>query len=112
MWSICMTEPGSLTSRPSSPCWRSRLGKNDLQQCADAVMRLRAEYLLDAGRDNEICFIDNAGRKYLYNATGSSLGFERYLERVYSYCGTASLSRQLKKVNDFEQIKPGDILIK
>lgn len=88
------------------------VGKKDLQQCADAVMRLRAEYLLDAGRDNEICFIDNAGRKYLYNATGSSLGFERYLERVYSYCGTASLSRQLKKVKDFEQIKPGDILIK
>jgi ribosomal protein S11 len=88
------------------------VGKKDLQQCADAVMRLRAEYLLDAGRRNEICFIDNAGKKYLYTAESGASGFERFLEKVYSYCGTSSLSRQLKAVVDFKKIKPGDILIK
>ena len=32
------------------------VGKRDRQQCADAVMRLRAEYLHQAGQDGEICF--------------------------------------------------------
>ena len=88
------------------------VGKKDLQQCADAVMRLRAEYLVNSGRRSEICFIDNAGKKYLYSAEPGSVAFERFLERVYSYCGTSSLSRQLKPVADFKQIQPGDILIK
>jgi hypothetical protein len=88
------------------------VGEKDLQQCADAVIRLRAEYLLNSGRLNEICFIDNAGKKYLYTGNGGSKEFEKYLERVYSYCGTSSLSRQLRPVRDFNLIKPGDILIK
>ena len=32
------------------------VGKRDRQQCADAVMRLRAEYLHQAGKDPQICF--------------------------------------------------------
>ena len=88
------------------------VGKKDLQQCADAVMRLRAEYLASIGRRNEICFIDNAGKRYLCPAEAGSAAFERFLEKVYSYCGTISLSRQLKPVPDFKRIQPGDILIK
>ena len=88
------------------------VGKKDLQQCADAVMRLRAEYLINSGRRSEICFIDNAGKRYLCPAEPGTAAFERFLERVYSYCGTSSLSRQLKPVVDFKQIQPGDILIK
>ncbi|MBC7828084.1 MAG: hypothetical protein H7122_10075 [Chitinophagaceae bacterium] len=87
------------------------IGKKDLQQCADAVMRLRAQYLYDHKRFDEISFADNNGRKYNYSRS-SERSFENYLEKVFSYCGTKSLEKQLKKLDDFSALKPGDVLIK
>jgi hypothetical protein len=88
------------------------LGNKDLQQCADAVMRLRAQYLYSQKRFTEIWFSDNNGKKYACPAAADSTRFERYLENVYSYCGTISLEKQLRPVPDYKQIKPGDVLIK
>lgn len=39
-------------------------GNKDLLQCADAVMRLHAEYLYEQKRYGEITFLDNNGTRY------------------------------------------------
>lgn len=88
------------------------VGNKDLQQCADAVMRLRAQYLYSQKRYAEISFSDNNGKKYVCPATTDSTRFERYLETVYSYCGTISLEKQLHPVKDITTIQPGDVIIK
>jgi hypothetical protein len=88
------------------------VGKKDLQQCADAVMRLRAEYLFQNDRISEISFADNNGKKYNCPAQADRAKFERYLENVFVWCGTASLEKQLKQVRQFNEIQPGDVLIK
>jgi hypothetical protein len=88
------------------------VGKKDLQQCADAVMRLRAQYLLSQKRNSEIWFSDNSGKKYVCPAKVDSTRFERYLENVYAHCGTLSLEKQLHQVADYTTIQPGDVVIK
>jgi hypothetical protein len=87
------------------------IGKKDLQQCADAIMRLRAQYLFDQKRFNEISFADNNGKQYAFSLS-TNYSFESYLETVFAYCGTLSLERQMKPVNNFAAMEPGNILIK
>ena len=88
------------------------VGNKDLQQCADAVMRLRASYLYDQKRYADIAFSDNNGKSYVCPGPVDSIRFEHYLEKVYSYCGTLSLEKQLHPVSDFSLLQPGDVLIK
>ena len=87
-------------------------GNKDLQQCADAVMRLRAEYLYSRQRFTAIDFTDNHQTHYRLPANASRATFDQYLEKVFSFCGTASLEKQLAAVTDYRQIKAGDVLIK
>jgi len=88
------------------------VGDKDLQQCADAVMRLRAEYLYAQKRLGAIDFTDNNHTHYRLPAAADRNVFNQYLEKVFSYCGTASLDKQLAAVNDFKLLTAGDILIK
>jgi hypothetical protein len=88
------------------------VGDKDLQQCADAVMRLRAEYLYKEKRFCAIDFTDNNHTHYRLPDGASRTVFNQYLEKVFSYCGTASLANQLSTVNDFRDIAAGDVLIK
>ncbi len=87
------------------------VGNKDLQQCADAVMRLRAEYLYSAGRYSEIVFYDNLNRAYRFDAADYKTGFESYLEKVYAWCGTLSLDKQLKTIRNYADVQPGDVFI-
>lgn len=88
------------------------VGHKDLQQCADAIMRLRAEFLYSQKRYNEISFKDNNGKNYALHGFVDRKGFDNYLERVFTYCGTLSLEKQLHIVKGFKNLQPGDVLIK
>ena len=109
------------------------VGKTDLQQCADAVMRLRAEYLYSKKKFANIHFNYTSGFKaeyskwregykigvkgnkvYYYKKSKSTdktyEGFQKYLWNVYNYAGTYSLNKELKKQST-QNIKGGDVLI-
>jgi hypothetical protein len=107
------------------------VGKHDLQQCADAVMRLRAEYLFSKKAYNAISFNFTSGFKcdfvhfaegYRYQQSGiwkkqakkdySYGNFLNYLNLVFSYAGTLSLEIELQKVINANDIKVGDVFIK
>lgn len=87
-------------------------GNKDLQQCADAVMRLRAEYQFARKQFDQLVFYDNEHTAYTFTAPFTRERFDKYLNRVFGMCGSASLSKQLKPVNLFYQILPGDVLIR
>lgn len=108
-------------------------GDKDLQQCADAVMRLRAEYLYQRGEYDKIHFNFTNGFRADYSkwrsgnriaingnrtswikktgATEDYKSFRKYLDVVFSYAGTLSLSKELQKVA-IEDMQIGDVFIK
>jgi hypothetical protein len=87
-------------------------GNKDLQQCADAVMRLRAEYLFIQKQYDQIIFFDNDKTAYQFSPPYTQNNFTKYLGRVFGMCGSASLSKQLKPVGIFLNIQPGDVIIR
>jgi hypothetical protein len=89
------------------------IGKRDLQQCADAIMRLRAEWLFSQSRDREIAFNDTDGKRRRFSASKRSdhAGLRKYMDLVFAYAGTYSLERELKKVVP-DEIAIGDVFIK
>ena len=109
------------------------VGTQDLQQCADAIMRLRAEYLYKNKRYKEISFdfvngfdanfdkwasgykISNSSNKSSWVKTGKTdygyENFRKYLIMVFSYANTYSLDKQMKSKN-IKDMVPGDIFIK
>ena len=87
----------------------------DLQQCADAVMRLRAEFLFSQKRYDQIHFnfvSDNKPRYFLDYSRGdkSYSAFRKYMRYVFSYANTASLKKELKSIH-IKDIQPGDVFI-
>lgn len=89
------------------------VGKRDLQQCADAIMRLRGEWLFAAGRKREIGFnyTDGKRRRFASRRKHDYASFKKYMTLVFAYAGTYSLERELKKVPDGD-IQIGDVFIK
>ncbi|MCQ2959584.1 MAG: DUF4846 domain-containing protein [Bacteroidales bacterium] len=109
------------------------IGETDLQQCADAIMRLRAEWLWKQKKYSEIHFNFTSGDRidYVKWAEGSRLKvlgsrvtweankapkdysyatFRKYLDKIFMYAGTASLTKELISV-PISNIQPGDVFI-
>ncbi len=86
-------------------------GNKNLQQCADAVMRLRAEYLFASQQFDNIVFYDNDGKAYAFKPPFTKDHLHQYLQTVFGMCGTASLAKQLHKIT-IHNIQPGDVLIR
>ena len=109
------------------------VGNKDLQQCADAVIRLRAEYLWHHNRHSEIAFHFTSGDlcrwedyrdgvrpsitgnhvQFSKTATrdGSYANFRKYLNLVFTYAGTISLDKETRRIGTDETLATGDILI-
>ncbi len=107
---------------------------NSLQQCADALMRLRADYLWEQNRKNDIGFNFTSGhycswKKYAEGyrpkingnkvsfhktalASNSKDNFYKYLNLIYTYAGTQSLFSELSSIDIILDLKIGDMLIK
>ncbi len=108
------------------------IGKKDLQQCADAIMRLRGEYLYGRGEYDKIHFNFTNGFRVDYskwiegyrvqvngnntsyinknNPSNTYDDFLDYIELIFMYAGTLSLSDELEKV-ELESMEIGDIFI-
>ena len=92
------------------------IGNRDLQQCADAVMRLRSEYLYARKRYQDIHFnfvSDGLPRYYEeYNEGDHSYGkFRKYLDYVFSYANTRSLNQELIRLDSLVEMQIGDVFI-
>ena len=105
----------------------------DLQQCADAVMRLRGEYFFATRQYSKMHFNFTNGFCCDFKtwAEGSRVGikgnktwwqsgaaqkdysyanFRKWMLLVFKYAGTLSLSRELKKAS-IEDVQIGDVLM-
>lgn len=109
------------------------LGEADLQQCADSVMRVYAEYFRNTGQEDKIAFhfvsgflcdwntyksgkrIAVDGNKVSWTSGGtasdSDEAFEGYLNTVFTYASTISLEAESSPI-DLSDIRAGDIFIK
>jgi hypothetical protein len=107
-------------------------GNRDLQQCADAIMRLRGEYFYRQKKFERIHFNLTNGFRVDYSkwtagnrirVTGNNTewvkaaapantysDFREYMDFIFTYAGTLSLSKELKSI-DIEALNIGDIFI-
>lgn len=110
------------------------IGKKDLIQCADAAMKLRADYFFEKHLYDQIKFLTTSGQEISFKnwlkgmrwkAQGAKLvsynihneafkiqqEYNSFMDLVFTYCGTYSLSKQLKPVNDSKSLHTGDIFV-
>lgn len=108
------------------------VGERDLQQCADSIMRIYGEYYWSLQKYDEIAFhLTNGfymeyskwrdgnrivvdGNDVRWNLSSSYNdsyeSFLKYMEMVFSYAGTLSLTAESTTIS-LEDLLPGDILL-
>lgn len=124
------------TEKPNNNVYMSvvdlPIGTRDLHQCADALMRFRAEFLRKQKRFDEIHFNFNngftayyskwkEGYRIKFNGTdfswvktaspsNSDATFWKYMEYVFAFAGTYSLAQELGSV-PLKEMKIGDLFV-
>jgi hypothetical protein len=111
------------------------VGQRDLQQCADAVMRLRAEWQFATGQTTRIAFNETGGGNPMpftrwangerprpagntltwhqtARADASYTSFRRYMDTVFVWAGTHSLEKELRPLARGAPLAIGDVIIK
>ncbi len=110
------------------------VGEKDLQQCADAWIRLYAEHLWSKKEYDKIVFEFTSGQKLSWNDFKKGMrstelkdrvkfhqsakfddsysNFRNYLNLVFNYAGTISLDRESIPILKNSDIQTGDFLIK
>lgn len=123
---------GRTIRAPAAAVVNIDVGRRDLQQCADSIIRLRAEYLFQAGRLGEIAFHYTSGDRIPFTrwiggeqpvVKGNRVSWtergkreanhaelRRYLDNVFIYAGTLSLAKEGRRVA-FAEIAPGDFFV-
>lgn len=109
------------------------IGERDLQQCADTVLRLHAEWRYGRG-DRDLSYRSVSGQTLSYaryvrgeraKVEGRELVFPRaaakaadryplfrsWLDEVFAWAGTASLERDAAKVGGIEEVHAGDFFV-
>lgn len=108
------------------------VGTRDLQQCADAIMRLRGEYLFNKGDFNGLSFNFTNGFPAEFSkwasgqrikVDGNQVGwynggkkdhsyqnFRKYMDIVFAYAGTLSLEKELTPI-PLDSLAIGDVFI-
>lgn len=108
------------------------IGKRNLHQCADAVMRLKAEYLWNSKQYDKIHFnftngfrvdysewmkgkrmVVKGNKTYWVNGTSRANNYQnfwKYMELIFNYAGTLSLDREMKS-KSVDQMEIGDVFI-
>ena len=92
------------------------IGNRNLHQCADAIMRLRADYFNAQEKYSEIEFLFVTGRRFNYKTwlgtrQPNAKNYWAYLENVFDGASTLSLDKQLIHV-EADQLQIGDVFIK
>ena len=112
---------------------RLPIENEDLQQCADSIMRVYAEFFWQTKQFEKISFSLGGGFQADYNkwrqgytirvsgdtaqwvpssaSDGSYQSLKKYLRLVFAYSGTATMEGETKKIAR-EDIRVGDVFIK
>lgn len=83
---------------------------SNAEQCADAAMHIRADYLFRTGQYGKICFYNYAKLPMKYLGGRSAKAFNAYLRSVFNTCNTTTLVNSLDN-RELKDIQPGDVFV-